>query len=638
MEAEMVEFLETTQGGLPDPKFEYVTTEESAKKAMVILDKYDEHFIDTETTGLDPYKAKWSLLQIGTHDKIFVFDVRYDTEHSSLHPKILDPLLQDKSKSHILQNAAFDMKILKVNRDFYLENVYDTMLAEQLLNLGRPFVKASLAALVLRYIGVTMTKEPRGTFEDYNQKFENFQLRYAANDVSVLPLIKELQEFKLKKEELEKVAQLEFDFLVPLCEMELNGIKIDVDKWRIIMKDVAVERDETRAIIQDVLSQTEDQSTLFGVPLMNIDSHAQLKVALNKYGIDVKSTGADVLSNFKGIPVIDAILDHRKAEKLISTYSETLLGKISSVTGRLHTDFRQMVSTGRMSSSSPNLQNIPHDQKYRSCFIAKEGYSLITADMSGAELRIIGNLSGDPVFKECFINGIDLHTRSASEIFKVPMSKVDKNMRNSCKALSFGLLYGLSKFGLSKRLKITEKAAKELIENYFSIFKHIKKYLDESARSALLNGCSRSISGRKRYYSKPENDNPDKNKIIASIRRRAMNAPIQSGNADTIKQAMIYCVEKLKKSNYDARLILTVHDEIVIETKTEQKYEVAKLIEESIINGFGHFFTDIPMETEACVGPCWLKNPCDCRHPEMKFIPDKKYGTKLVCDKCGKGQ
>jgi DNA polymerase-1 len=258
--------------------------------------------------------------------------------------------------------------------------------------------------------------------------------------------------------------------------------------------------------------------------------------------------------------------------------------------------------------------------------------------MSGAELRIIGNLSGDPVFKECFINGIDLHTRSASEIFKVSMSEVDKNMRNSCKALSFGLLYGLSKFGLSKRLKITEKAAKELIENYFSIFKHIKKYLDESARSALLNGYSRSISGRKRYYSKPENGNPDKSKIIASIRRRAMNAPIQSGNADTIKQAMIYCVEKLKKSNCEARLILTVHDEIVIETKTEQKYEVAKLIEESIVNGFGHFFTDIPMETEACIGPCWLKNPCDCGHPEMKFIPDKKYGTKLVCAKCGKGQ
>ena len=297
-----------------------------------------------------------------------------------------------------------------------------------------------------------------------------------------------------------------------------------------------------------------------------------------------------------------------------------------------------MVSTGRLSSSSPNLQNIPKKQKYRSCFVAKEGYSLITSDMSSAELRIIGNLSADPIFKECFMSGIDLHTRSASEIFKVSMDKVNKKMRDNCKTLSFGLLYGLSKYGLSRRLKITEKVAEELIENYFSVFKSVKKYLDNSASFALLNGYSRSISGRKRYYSRPEHDNPDKNKILASIKRRAMNAPIQSGNADTIKKAMIYCVERLKQSNFDARLILTVHDEVVVEVIDEQKYEVAKIIEQSIINGFGYYFTDIPMETKACIGPCWLKGPCDCGYTEMKFVSDKKYRTRLVCCECGKEQ
>ena len=538
----------------------------------------------------------------------------------------------------MLQNAGFDMRMIKVNRGFYLENIYDTMLAEQLLNLGRPFVKASLDALVLRYIGVTMEKEPRNTFVDYNQKFKEFQLSYSASDVMVLPLIKDLQEFRLKKEELEEVAQLEFDFLIPLCEMELNGIKIDVDKWRIIMSDVEVERDKTRGIIQDILAQAEDQSALFGIPLMNIDSHAQLKTALNKYGVDVKSTGADVLSNYKGIPLIDAILDHRKAEKLISTYSESLLNKINSVTGRLHTDFRQMVATGRMSSSNPNLQNIPHAQKYRSCFVAKEGYSLITADQSSAELRILGNMSGDPIFKECFMNGIDLHTKSASEIFKVSMDKVDKKMRSSCKALSFGLMYGLSKFGLSRRLKITEKAAKELIENYFSTFKQVKKYLDESSKFALLNGYSRSISGRKRYYSKPENDNPDKNKILASIKRRAMNMPIQGSNIDVLKKGLIYCYDRLKHTDYDVKILLTVHDEIIVEVKTEQRHEVAKIVEQAIIDGFGHYFSDIPMETTPLLSPCWTKDACDCGNPEMKFIQDQKYGTKLICCGCGKEQ
>lgn len=631
-------FIQQEEVRLPDPKFEYITTEEKAREAMNILAVYDEYYIDTETTGLDPYKAKWSLLQVGTIDKIFVFDVRYNTDQSSLHPEVLDPMLQDETKIMTLQNAAFDMKVIKVNRGFYLQNVYDTMLAEQLLNLGLPFVKASLDALVLRYIGVQMEKEPRGTFKDYNQKFRDFQLKYSANDVAVLPLIKDLQVGKLEREGLLDVAQLEFDFLKPLCEMELNGIKIDTDKWRVIMKDVEKERDATKLVIQDALSSTEDQGTLFGLSLLNVDSNAQLKTALNRYGIEVQSTSADTLSNYVGLPVIDSILDYRKAEKLISTYSETLLSKISSVTGRLHTDFRQMVSTGRMSSNNPNLQNIPHAQKYRSCFIAEEGRSIITSDMSGAELRIIGNLSGDPTFKECFINGQDLHTRSASEIFKVPMDKVDKGMRNSCKALSFGLMYGLSKFGLSRRLKITEKDAKELIANYFSVFKHVKKYLDKSAKFAVLNGYSEEVSGRRRYYNRPEADNPDKHRILASIKRKAMNMPIQASNASTLKKACVLLYDRLVESGADAKILLNVHDEVIVEVVDDQKYEVAKTVEKAIVDGFGYYFTNIPMETVACLGPCWLKEGCGCGAVEMKFVPDEKYGTKLVCSKCGKEQ
>jgi DNA polymerase-1 len=630
--------FEQTELRLPTPNYDYVTNEEDAIKAMNFLANYPIHSIDTETTGLNPYASKISLIQIGVNDKVFVFDVRHDTEHSSLHKDVLKPILISKDHTRILQNALFDMKMLKHHMGIYIQNVYDTMLVEQLLNLGLIGVKTNLAALILRYLGITMEKEPRLTFQDYNQKFRNFQLEYAANDTVPLQMIKDLQWAKVEREGLEEVCQLEFDFLVPLAEMELNGILLDTDHWKLIMKDTEKDMIEAGQAIKHILNESQDQSTLFGVSTINIDSNVQLKKALNKCGFRLENTGVDELKKHEGIPIIDALLDYRKTQKLISTYSNSLIAKVSPYTGRLHTDFRQLVVTGRLSSSSPNLQNIPHNQKYRSCFIAKEGYSLITSDMSSAELRIIGNLSGDPVFKECFMNGIDLHTKSASEIFKVSMNEVDKIMRDSCKALSFGLMYGLSRYGLSRRLKITEKAAKELIANYFSVFKHVKKYLDKSAQSALLHGYSKSISGRKRYYSKPENDHPDKNKILASIKRRAMNAPIQSGNADTIKKAMIYCVERLKKNNYSAKLILTVHDEIIIETKIEQQYEVAKIVEQSIIDGFGYFFSDIPMETEACVGPCWLKSSCSCGHSEMKFISDEKYGTKLVCDKCEKEQ
>jgi DNA polymerase I-like protein with 3'-5' exonuclease and polymerase domains len=634
----VVSVFDQTELRLPKPNYDYVTNEDDARKAMSFLANYPIHSIDTETTALDMYEAKISLIQIGVNDKVFVFDVRHETEHSSLHKNVLKPILISNNHTRILQNALFDMKMLYHHMGFYLSNIYDTMLVEQLLNLGLPGVKVNLPALLLRYLGITMPKEPRTTFQDYNQKFQNFQLEYASNDTVALETIKDLQWSKVQQEGLENVCRLEFEFLVPMAEMEGNGILLDVDRWSSIMVEVKKEMIETGNAVKSILEENQDQSTLFGVSTINIDSNLQLKKALNRYGLNMDNTSVDTLKKHKGVPVIDALLDYRGAQKLISTYSDSLIEKINPHTGRLHTDFKQLVATGRMSSSRPNLQNIPKKQKFRSCFVAKEGYSLITADMYSAELKIIGNLSGDPIFKECFMSGIDLHTRSASEIFKVPMDKVTKKMRDSCKDISFGLMYGLSKYGLARKLKITKKAAKKLIENYFSVFKHVKKYLDDSADSALVNGYSKSVAGRKRYYSKPSNDNPDKDKILATIKRRAMNMPIQSSNASTIKQSMIYCVERLKQSGYDAKLILTVHDEIIIEVRNEQKYEVAKTIEQSIVDGFGYYFSDIPMETDPCIGPCWLKSPCECGNTEMKFISDKKYKTRLVCNKCGRAQ
>ncbi len=434
----MDNFISTESNMLPESNFKYITNEADALDAMMFIDRYPIHALDTETTALDPYEAKWSLLQVGVPGHSFVFDVRYDTEHSSLHPKVLSPLLQDTTKIRILQNAAYDMKIIKKNLGYYLTNIYDTMLAEQLLNLGL-FTKANLQALVLRYLGLNMPKEPRLTFKDYYQKFNNTQLEYAAHDVVPLHMIRDLQIDRLKSEKLVDVLQLESDFIVPLCEMELNGISIDKQRWRDMMSTIEKERDHLKIVVQDFLRTTDTQQTMFGVSTINVDSQKQLKAALSKYGLSLENTSEGELSKYKGVPVIDAILDYRKANKLISTYSESLLAKISKYTNRLHTDFRQMVSTGRMSSSNPNLQNIPKKQRFRSCFVAEEGYTLLTADMKSAELRILGNLSNDPVFLDCFRNDIDLHTRSASEIFGVSMEEVDRKMRGSCKALSFGL-------------------------------------------------------------------------------------------------------------------------------------------------------------------------------------------------------
>ena len=634
--------IESNEVGLPKPNYEYIVNEEDARRAMSFLSNYPIHAMDTETTALNPFEAKWTLLQVGVPDKVFVFDVRHDTEHSSLHPEILDPMLKDSSKMRIFQNAAYDMKIIKRSRDYYIDNIYDTMLIEQLSTLGLR-VKASLDALVLRHLGLTMPKEPRGTFQDYGQEYQEFQLEYAANDVVALHLLRDMQWPRIQSESLEVAADLEFRFLKPLCEMELNGIHIDVDKWRVVMTDVEKERDEVKGIIQEILSEVEEQTTMFGVSLINVDSNAQLKKALNKYGLKLDSTAVGVLAKHQGLPIIDAILDYRKANKLMSTYAETLLSKISKHTGRLHTSFRQMVSTGRMSSSNPNLQNIPKKQKFRSCFIAPEGYSLLTADMSGAELRILGNFSQDPVFIEAYATGQDLHTRTASEMFKIDYDKVEGKHRNAAKAINFGLCYGMSAIGLSKRLNVTKQEAVNLIDRYFNAYKGVKKYLDRAGSDAVSNRYSTTISGRRRYYNMPPYDHPDRKMIQGGIERQGKNAGIQGSNADTIKEAMVLLVERLKP--YDAKLILTVHDEVVVEVADEQRQEVAPVVAQSLVDGFGRYFSLIPMETDTLTGPCWLKDSCEnkigsskCGCTKMKFIPHQKYGTKLVCTKCGKEQ
>ena len=630
---------------LPKPKYDYITTEEAARTALSEISNFEVIEVDSETTSLDPYVGKPVLFQIGVPNKSYVFDVRSDTDHSSIDLEIFKPLMTDKNVLKLFQNAVFDMKYIKKHGGYYVDNIYDTMLVEQLFNSGLGWTKADLGSLVMRYLGIKMDKEPRGTFSDYGQTFKPFQLDYAANDVVVLNMIRSLQMPRIQQESFENVCRLEFEFVKPMCEMELNGITFDVDKHRVILDDIEADRQKHGKMVSDLLANTNDQTTLFGVSLINIDSNVQLLNALRKYGLELDSTDVGTLAKFQGIPVIDELLNYRKAQKFMSTYGETLIAKINEITGRLHTAFKQMVSTGRMSSSSPNLQNIPKKQIYRSCYIARDGYSLITADMSGAELRILGNLSADPVFVDCYANGIDLHTRTASEVFGIPFGDVKHSDRNAAKAINFGLCYGLSKYGLARRLKISEKEADHMIKMYFKRYSGVKNLLDTSARQAVMQRHSTTVSGRKRFYKLPEYGHPDFDKKKRAIEREGKNAVIQGANADTIKESMIRVVNRLEERHMESKLLLTVHDEVVVEAPYHEVEEARELVSQCLIDGFGRYFDLIPMETDALSGPCWLKNSCEedvngkeCGGTDMEWAADKKYGTKLTCKKCGASQ
>ena len=432
-------FLDIEQAALPVPDYTYITREEEARKALAEITKYPVIEVDTEGTSLDPYSCKTTLLQIGLPNNIYIFDLRHDLPDVDIHGSLFKDILTSKNTLKLLQNANYDLKVLKAQYGFYIENIYDTMIAEQLLHLGIKERGFSLANLVAKYLNMQMDKEPRKTFSDYYQEFTHKQLSYAATDVCILDIIRHGQLPNIDRYDLWEVLQLEMDFLKPMAEMELNGITLDVDKWRIIMGEAEKEMLELKADIERQLTAVQDQATLFGVSTINIASPAQLLDALNKIGISVKNTDVATLSKYKGHPVIDAILSYRKLYKLVTTYGEAVIERIHPVTGRLHTAFKQMVSTGRMSSNNPNLQNIPGKQKFRSCFIAKPGYVLITVDQNSAELAIMGDMSGEQNFIETHRNKLDLHRTNASRIFNIEYKSVTNEQRKASKALSFGL-------------------------------------------------------------------------------------------------------------------------------------------------------------------------------------------------------
>jgi len=597
---------------LPDPNYEYITTTERAIETLVEIDKHEIIEVDTETTSLDTLIAKVVLIQIGVLGKAYIYDVR----EGKVNAQIFKDIFEGEKQLKLLQNAVYDYKVLRTNFDISFNRLYDTMLAEQLLFLGL-HSKAGLQHLVAKYLHMRLPKDTATSFQDYNQEYKEYQLRYAANDVCVLRDIYNLQLPKLRKDGLMSTAKLEFDFIKPLVEMELNGMLLDIPAWRNILEEKIIERNKVRIQLEDVFQEAVDQQTLFGVSLLNLNSPAQVVKGLHNIGVYVESSDVKELKKYNKNPIVKLLLEYREYEKFISTYGEPMIARIHPKTGRLHTRFKQMVDTGRMSSSDPNMQNIPKQQKYRTCFIARPGYKLVTCDMSGAELRIIANLSGDPLWVKIFNTGGDLHTVSAAYINgiseedvikdkKLPdEDKTKKNYRSNSKPISFGLAYGLSAHGLALRLGISKDKAQKMIDRYFELYPVVKLFLEKSGADAVKKRYSVSVSGRRRYYSLPDPTDPVFKSIRGAVERQGKNHPIQGSNADTIKQAMIYAVERIEP--YDARLLLTVHDEIIVEVREDQAEDVAKIVEKSMCDGFDKFFSVVKMKADADISDHWVK-------------------------------
>ncbi|MCX7857640.1 MAG: DNA polymerase I [Deltaproteobacteria bacterium] len=470
-----------------------------------------------------------------------------------------------------------------------LDRAFDVMLCAYLLNPLRKDL--TLDAIVEEYLSteVEATSEKRGLFE-------RSKWLYEVKNV----LFRKMEEMNLKW----LFYNVEMPLTEVLSEMEKTGVKVDKKKLLQFSQELGIRLKDISRRIYEISGQE-----------FNINSSQQLSnILFNKLKLrPVKktktgfSTDTEVLEELANEhPIVPLILEYRTLTKLKNTYIDTLPQWINPLTGRIHTSFNQMnVATGRLSTSDPNLQNIPvrgeEGKRIREAFIAEDGYLLMSSDYSQIELRILAHLSKDEALIEAFRRGEDIHNNVAMEFFKVDKDKITPEMRRVAKVVNFGVIYGISAYGLSKELRISQKEAQKYIDDYFSLHKGVKDYMDRIVKEAEERGFVRTYYGRIRYI--PELYNPDQ-KIKQLGIRTAMNTPIQGTAADIIKMAMVNIFRKKKDLNLSSKLILQIHDELLFEVKGEEKDLMEHLVKEEMENVVK---LDVPLKVSIGFGKNWAE-------------------------------
>lgn len=586
-------------------KTSYELVKDQARLEEVVKELKKEPLlsIDLEGTSLDPYTNELLLFQVAVRDTAYVFDVR------QVDLKPLTKVLSNEKILKIAQNAKFDYGMLKAIAGIEIVNIFDTMLAERILTTGVSR-ENSLRAISRKYLGVELIKETRKTFiGNHARGFSKKQLDYAAADVLVLFPIYKAQKKALKDEGLDGIAELEFDLVPVVAEMELKGFLIDMKKWREVIADYRKKANHVAQKIQEELRpySTHTQTDLFGnhADVVNLNSPSQILKAFRRVGLDLPSTGESVLSQYNH-PLTELLLEYRGYEKIITAFGENLLSKINKKTGRIHPDYMQIgADTGRFACSNPNLQQIPTGSLFRGCFITPSGYKLVIADYSQIELRIMAELSKDPVFVKAFKEDQDLHTLTASQMFGIPIDKVDKDKRFQAKSINFGLMYGRGARSLAVQLGISEREAKALLQKYFKQYHGVMEWLDKVAKEAVRLGRSTTLGGRKRYYQRINPGDPGYERQVGHIERQGKNTPIQGTSADMIKKAMVYVYKRFREKGLDATPIHTVHDEIVVEAKEDQAEETAKILGKEMKRAGETFLKIVPVKVGVVISDIW---------------------------------
>ena len=526
----------------------------------------------------------------------------------------LGPILADPTITKYMHNAKFDMTVLERHGMPVLPPIFDTMVASWLGN-NAPGARHGLKDLVKENLGIQMTeiKALIGTGKNQitmDQVSIEQATPYAAADVDMTLRLAEQVEQPLhaNNDELWHIFQtLEMPLIYVLKDMELAGIRLDVEVLRQMSIEISGRLNELELNIYEAVGSE-----------FNINSTQQLSdVLFGKLGLPTQglkktksghySTAAGVLEQFQGQhEVIDLILEQRTLAKLKSTYIDALPTMVNPHTGRVHTNYNQIgVSTGRLSSSNPNLQNIPirteQGREIRRAFIAKPGHRLIAADYSQVELRILAHVAEDPGLLKAFANDEDIHTATAAAVLDIPQSEVDKYQRRIAKTVNFGLIYGQSAFGLAQGTGMSQADARQFIETYFGKYPGIKKYIDDTKRMATQQGYVATLLGRRRDFSNlAALSGPQR----GAAEREAINMPIQGTAADIMKQAMIDLHRALREGNFKSRMLLQVHDELVLEAPEAEVAEVAALTRQVMAQAYP---LKVALKVDVDVGDNWLE-------------------------------
>ncbi len=549
--------------------------------------------VDSETTGLSPRDGRIRLLQLATPDETFVVDV-FGT--GNLAP--LKEVLED-GPVKVLQNAKFDYSFLIAEHGISLSPIFDTMLAAQLLAGGDQGPSFSLEAVAERYAGIELDKSAR--MEDWSGRLSEAQIEYAARDAAVLLPLRERLAEELEEEKLGAVSKIEFQAVAAIAEMELAGIKLDVQKWKELEKTVRERRDAAALAVEEQFPEPDGMLPGLG-PRLNLNSPRQIMDAFRSLGVDLPDTRVWTLLKVDH-PAARLLLEYRELQKRLGTYLETYPSFINPKTGRIHANFLQCrVPTGRLACTSPNIQQIPHEDEFRSCFVAERGNTLVIADYSQIELRILAEVSEDPGFVRAFQEGEDLHRVTAATMFGVEKDAVTKEQRSAAKRINFGLAYGRGAKSLSAQLGTDEGRARGLIDEYFANYPKVQRYLQSTAARAVKTRTLRTLSGRVRKFPDPSGmDSLAK----GGMRREAMNYPVQGASADIAKVALAYVRQELR--GLDARLINCIHDEFVIECAEEIAPEVSEKIKAAMTRAGGKLLKKVPAEVEVAISREWRK-------------------------------